>query len=313
MSSETQGVDSIKSRAVVSRTPGLRCGEFFSFHVDSKAAKSCGVVVVLIGWMGARSRHLRKYVEVWRDIGAPKILCFIPPGPLPWQIVESATAFQAWFKGEGERVGHRYIFHVFSNNGALCLAEIFRRDQTGVICNHVHGLIFDSCPGSLQFSLLYKALMAGRNPLWKRILIRAFFLGIPIVAALVVLLKVYGSRQRWRRLGVLMVAAVMGQYGSSFLDRRYHSTIYNSRLRNCARETFLYSKVDELCTQDVIEQVVSARRAFLMSSREGGERRVHTHVFEASGHVQHLLHHRHAYEEACRATLLAVHNRRMTS
>ena len=67
--------------------------------------------------------------------------------------------FKAINKGNNNN-NTNIIFHVFSNNGCICLLEILKQAQKEqMVLKSIQGIIFDSCPGSLSPISGYGAIM----------------------------------------------------------------------------------------------------------------------------------------------------------
>ena len=255
-------------------------------------------VVILIGWWMAKPHHLKKYVNIWheKDIST---LMFCPQDNIHFQFKTCARKLLKNLKQFNKGNNNNYtniIFHVFSNNGCICLLEILKQAQKEqMVLKSIQGIIFDSCPGSLSPISGYGAIMAAnkKKSFWyKNMMIRGVFFGIPLVLISFLWWK---TQHPYIYICILFVCT----YGSIYWrNRQYRHKFHTalSRLINCKCELFLYSDGDELCTADVIEQAYQERyKRFL-----GRKRRVISKkCFSSSPHVAHFLYYPKEYKLAC--------------
>ncbi|TKY50695.1 Transmembrane protein 53-B [Spatholobus suberectus] len=111
-------------------------------------------VVVLLGWLGARQKHLKKYAEWYTSRGFHVITFTFPmgeilsyqPGGKAEQNVHLLVAHLAdWLEGENEK---NLVFHTFSNTGWLTYGVILEhfQEQDPSIMERIRGCIVDSAP-----------------------------------------------------------------------------------------------------------------------------------------------------------------------
>jgi hypothetical protein len=83
------------------------------------------VVVVLLGWLGARQKHLRRYADLYRDRGVGSVRFIVPVrkivGPhldrrFLRMLADLSAMIAAWCDAGSRRM---LLFHTFSNTGWL--------------------------------------------------------------------------------------------------------------------------------------------------------------------------------------------------
>lgn len=110
-------------------------GAFFHWHrasaplagVPARGKSKSEVAAVILGWLGATPKHLRRYAELYTSRGMDAItfvvpvrdvLCFDLGRKVENRIQELANELVSWLsKAEGRQRG--LIFHTFSNTGWL--------------------------------------------------------------------------------------------------------------------------------------------------------------------------------------------------
>lgn len=120
---------------------------------DCSLAKS-RTVVVLLGWLGAKQKHMRKYAEYYTSKGFHVITFTFP--------MSEILSYQAGWKAEEhvdvlvnhlsdwleEEHGNNLVFHTFSNTGWLtygAILEKFQQEDDALI-ERIRGCIVDSAP-----------------------------------------------------------------------------------------------------------------------------------------------------------------------
>lgn len=120
---------------------------------DRSLAKS-RTVVVLLGWLGAKQKHMRKYAEYYTSKGFHVITFTFP--------MSEILSYQAGWKAEEhvdvlvnhlsdwleEEHGNNLVFHTFSNTGWLtygAILEKFQQEDDALI-ERIRGCIVDSAP-----------------------------------------------------------------------------------------------------------------------------------------------------------------------
>lgn len=92
-------------------------------------------LVVLLGWLGARQKHLRRYADLYRDRGVGSVRFVVPVRELlgldlgrrvERRVADLAAEIAAWCDADHRRT---LLFHTFSNTGWLAYGNktfIFR-------------------------------------------------------------------------------------------------------------------------------------------------------------------------------------------
>ncbi|QCE08747.1 Alpha/Beta hydrolase fold [Vigna unguiculata] len=111
-------------------------------------------VVVLLGWLGARQKHLKKYAEWYTSRGfhvitftlsMSEILSYHPGGKAEENVQMLVDHLADWLEGEN---GKNLVFHTFSNTGWLTygvMLEHFQKQNPNVM-ERIKGCIVDSAP-----------------------------------------------------------------------------------------------------------------------------------------------------------------------
>jgi hypothetical protein len=81
--------------------------------------------VVLLGWLGARQKHLRRYADLYRDRGVGSVRFVVPVRELVGldlgrgverRVADLSSEIAAWCDADRRRT---LLFHTFSNTGWL--------------------------------------------------------------------------------------------------------------------------------------------------------------------------------------------------
>nr|KYP69236.1 Transmembrane protein 53 [Cajanus cajan] len=111
-------------------------------------------VVVLLGWLGARQKHLKKYAEWYTSRGfhvitftfpMGEVLSYKPGGKAEQNVHLLVDHLADWLDGESEK---NLVFHTFSNTGWLTygvILEHFQKQDPSVM-ERIRGCIVDSAP-----------------------------------------------------------------------------------------------------------------------------------------------------------------------
>ncbi|KAL1343204.1 hypothetical protein HN51_029626 [Arachis hypogaea] len=121
--------------------------------LDGSSVKS-KTVVVLLGWLGAKQRHLNKYAEWYTSKGyhvitftfpMDEVLSYKPGGKAEQNVHLLVDHLADWLEGENEK---NMVFHTFSNTGWLTYGVILEQCQKqGLsIMDRIKGCIVDSAP-----------------------------------------------------------------------------------------------------------------------------------------------------------------------
>ncbi|KAL2323959.1 hypothetical protein Fmac_023017 [Flemingia macrophylla] len=117
---------------------------------DSKSR----TVVVLLGWLGARQKHLKKYAELYTSRGfhvitftfpMGEVLSYTPGGKAEQNVHLLVDHLAGWLEGESEK---NLVFHTFSNTGWLTYGVILEhfQNQDPSVTERIKGCIVDSAP-----------------------------------------------------------------------------------------------------------------------------------------------------------------------
>ncbi|XP_052141967.1 uncharacterized protein LOC127761681 [Oryza glaberrima] len=110
-------------------------------------------LVVLLGWLGARQKHLRRYADLYRDRGVGSVRFVVPVRELlgldlgrrvERRVADLAAEIAAWCDADHRRT---LLFHTFSNTGWLAYGAILENLQSRAdIIERIRGCIVDSAP-----------------------------------------------------------------------------------------------------------------------------------------------------------------------
>ncbi|XP_027365941.1 transmembrane protein 53 [Abrus precatorius] len=111
-------------------------------------------VVVLLGWLGARQKHLKKYAEWYTSKGfhvitftfpMGEILSYQPGGKAEQNVHLLVDHLADWLEGENEK---NLVFHTFSNTGWLIYGVMLEhfQEKDPSIMERIRGCIVDSAP-----------------------------------------------------------------------------------------------------------------------------------------------------------------------
>ncbi|KAG6517828.1 transmembrane protein 53-like [Zingiber officinale] len=121
---------------------------------DSNSKAKSQTVVVLLGWLGARQKHLKRYAEWYTSRGYHVVTFTFPMadvvsykvgGKVERDVESLAEHLVDW---ASEEKGKNLVFHTFSNTGWLTygvLLEKFREQDSSAI-GKIKGCIVDSAP-----------------------------------------------------------------------------------------------------------------------------------------------------------------------
>ncbi|KAG0584655.1 hypothetical protein KC19_3G225800 [Ceratodon purpureus] len=119
------------------------------------------LTVVLLGWLGAQQKHLKKYAEWYNARGIHAVTFVIPmtdilsfkgQGNAEEHVDALARHLVQWLSDQGEHVDlegeKQLIFHTFSNTGWLTYGAILEKmqKQGGNLVERIKGCVVDSAP-----------------------------------------------------------------------------------------------------------------------------------------------------------------------
>ena len=277
-------------------TTGL---SYAQFHPAPRKRDGKNVLVVLIGWWLAKERHLAKYLPIWHENGCAT-LSFVPNfvgSDFRHKAKSMMDNVATYLEKEPDTI---IIFHVFSNNGVLCLIKSLglsrQSDRYAEVHKAVVGCVFDSCPGYLTITTLSNAFLAAS----KKSFLSGFILKCICCALLGWLLM---SFFKLNHVPIYLALGAVAYGLSWFRNKKYHDGLAKSLLSlpNCKSNLFLYSKDDKLCTSDAIESSMEKIRGHTVKKEKLElERQVFSEHFSGSSHVAHYLKFPARYKAACK-------------
>ncbi|XP_051144051.1 uncharacterized protein LOC127260375 [Andrographis paniculata] len=127
--------------------------------VDMSGSSDCSVaksrtVVVLLGWLGAKQRHLNRYAEWYASRGynaitftfpMSEVLSYQVGGKTEQDVEDLVNHLTEWLE---EEHGKNLVFHTFSNTGWLTYGVILEKFQQKdpALAARIRGCIVDSAP-----------------------------------------------------------------------------------------------------------------------------------------------------------------------
>ncbi|XP_076934816.1 uncharacterized protein LOC143601239 [Bidens hawaiensis] len=120
--------------------------------IDS--SKNSKMVVVLLGWLGAKQKHLKKYADWYTSKGfhvitftfpVSEILSYQVGGKTEQHIDSLVIHLSEWLE---EECKHNLVFHTFSNTGWLVYGAMLEKfqSQDHTLMERIKGCIVDSAP-----------------------------------------------------------------------------------------------------------------------------------------------------------------------
>ncbi|WVZ77982.1 hypothetical protein U9M48_025768 [Paspalum notatum var. saurae] len=117
------------------------------------AAGGGATLVVLLGWLGARQKHLRRYADLYRERGVGAVRFVVPVRELVGidlgrrverRVADLSDEIAAWCDADRRRT---LLFHTFSNTGWLAYGAVLENLQSrDDITERIRGCIIDSAP-----------------------------------------------------------------------------------------------------------------------------------------------------------------------
>lgn len=253
----------------------------YEIHVlRPDALRGPTAVVMLIGWLGAQDKVLKKYAEMWVAGGVCTVRGTAPTGALMLGGQGTLRAFGLLLLERAGTLlsscpsGTSLVVHCFSNGGAF-VYEALQRMAAGparpgaeaaslaLLRNRLKAEIFDSAPCALRPETGLRAISLSVPHAVPRLLLQALFLlRISLQSCLC------DDRPR--------------QFWVHWLDAAPVDQLY------------VYGPRDQLCPVADLEALVEARRAL-----SAGQASVTTLRFEDSAHVSHFRAHPAEYARAC--------------
>lgn len=205
-------------------------------------------IVVLFGWWGAKSRHLEKYSDIYRDMSCVTLRVICDPMAVAsgYQVFCDPCAREAIVRTAAlvRKVGGNVpvFFHGFSNGVyIMSLVEklmIEKRpqyiDDVLLVEKRLTGEIFDSAPAYFD---LDRGLKAAHTAIPSRIIVLLlYWIAYFRVAVYNLLFRVFG------------IITPMDAYWNDMLNRL------------CLRQAYIYSKTDEITDYAKVDELVEYRR-----------------------------------------------------
>ncbi|KAI4328580.1 hypothetical protein L6164_020920 [Bauhinia variegata] len=241
-------------------------GDFNDSSVKSRT------VVVLLGWLGSKQKHLKKYAEWYTSRGfhaitftfpMGEILSYQPGGKAEENIKLLVNHLADWLEGENEK---NLVFHTFSNTGWLTygvILEQFQKQDPPMI-GRIRGCIVDSAPVAYPdpqvWASGFSAAFLKKNSVATKGSIRATESGIEVSVGRDGKL---GSKPAATEAALLLIL-------EKFFDVVLHLPAVNRRLSdvlslltsrqpNCP-QLYIYSSADRVIPADSVESFVEEQR-----------------------------------------------------
>ncbi|EPS58995.1 hypothetical protein M569_15817, partial [Genlisea aurea] len=122
--------------------------------IDSSFADNSKTVVVLLGWLGSKQKHLGKYAEWYTSRGfnaisftfpMSEVLSYQVGGKAEQDVMLLVNHLAEWMEEED---GKNLVFHTFSNTGWLTYGVILEKlqEKDSTLAEKIKGCIVDSAP-----------------------------------------------------------------------------------------------------------------------------------------------------------------------
>ncbi|KAK7357926.1 hypothetical protein VNO80_17223 [Phaseolus coccineus] len=249
-------------------------------------------VVVLLGWLGARQKHLKKYAEWYTSRGfhvitftfpMGEILSYQPGGKAEHNVHLLVDHLAEWLEGEN---GKNLVFHTFSNTGWLTygvILEHFQKQDPNVM-ERIKGCIVDSAPVAYPdpqvWASGFSAAFLKKNSVATKRRVFSDESGIKV--------SIGGEDDLGLKPAVTEAALqlILKKFFGIILDlpsvnRRLSDvmSMLSSKQPSCP-QLYLYSSADRVIPADYVESFVEAQR------RDGHD--VRACNFVSSPHVDHF-------------------------
>ncbi|XP_062224145.1 uncharacterized protein LOC133922716 [Phragmites australis] len=256
-------------------------------------------LVVLLGWLGARQKHLRRYAELYRERGVGAVRFVVPVRELlgldlgrrvERRVADLAAEVAAWCDADRRRT---LLFHTFSNTGWLAYGAVLENLQSRAdITERIRGCIVDSAPvleirpevwaaGFSAAMLKKSSSMTGPS---------AEFLDGPILNDTLNRVSSNVTRPSWGECCLLSTL-------QKFFELVLHIPDVNQRLckvlsvlsdeQPSCPQFYLYSSADRVVPAECVESFIDLQKSL--------GQRVFTHNFVSSPHVDHYRSFPHVY------------------
>ncbi|PAN03887.1 hypothetical protein PAHAL_1G027300 [Panicum hallii] len=256
-------------------------------------------LVVLLGWLGARQKHLRRYADLYRERGVGAVRFVVPVRELigldlgrrvESRVADLSDEIAAWCDADRRRT---LLFHTFSNTGWIAYGAVLENLQSRAdITERIRGCIIDSAPvleirpevwaaGFSAAMLKKSSSMTGPS---------TESLDGPIVNGTLNTVNSNVMQPSWGECFLLSTL-------QKFFEMVLHVPDINTRLRKVLSvlsdkqppcpQFYLYSSADRVIPGECVESFMDLQRSL--------GRSVYSHNFVSSPHVDHYRSFPHIY------------------
>lgn len=266
--------------------------------LDCSSAKS-QTVVVLLGWLGAKQKHLKRYAEWYTSRGfhvvtftfpMSEIVSYKAGGKAEIDVESLANHLADWVAEESEK---KLVFHTFSNTGWLTygvILEKFRKLDPSVM-GKIKGCVVDSAPVAAPDPLVWASGFSAA--FLKKQSVAAKGIPDPNISGMGVVMTVNSSEQS----KPAVLEAAMLTVLEKFFDVVLNLPAINRRLADVLEilsmeqpkcpQLYIYSSADRVIPAKCVESFVDKQ------IRAGHE--VRACNFGNSPHVDHFRNHPNLY------------------
>ncbi|XP_047078409.1 transmembrane protein 53-like [Lolium rigidum] len=158
-----------KAEGATAAVPSLSTDTLYRWHLPHPGGRSGSsddrsqTVVVLLGWLGSKQKHLKRYAEWYTSRGFHAVTFTLPMSDIVSYNVRGKAEKNVEMLSEHladwvrEEDGKKIVFHTFSNTGWLCygviLENLQRQDPSAV--HKIKGSIVDSAPVAVPDSQVW--------------------------------------------------------------------------------------------------------------------------------------------------------------
>ncbi|KAK3155949.1 hypothetical protein QOZ80_2AG0100850 [Eleusine coracana subsp. coracana] len=263
------------------------------------AAGDGATLVVLLGWLGARQKHLRRYADIYRERGVGAVRFVVPVRELlgldlgrrvERRVADLAAEIAAWCDADRRRT---LLFHTFSNTGWLAYGAVLENLQSrSDITERIRGCIVDSAP---VLEIRPEVWAAGFSVAMLKksssmVAPSVDSLDEPIVNGTLNRVSSNVTRPSWRECFLLSTL-------QKFFEIILHVPDVNTRLcrvlsmlsekQPSCPQFYLYSSADKVIPAECVESFIKLQKTL--------GRSVFAHNFVSSPHVDHYRSFPHVY------------------